>query len=44
VRGRDPRRGPTLMSIVFLIGAGPGGSGLITVRGLQCLMVADVVL
>jgi uroporphyrinogen III methyltransferase/synthase len=32
------------MSIVFLIGAGPGDPGLITVRGLQCLMVADVVL
>ncbi len=32
------------MSIVYLIGAGPGDPGLITVRGLQCLMVADVVL
>jgi len=32
------------MSIVFLIGAGPGDPGLITVRGLQCLMMADVVL
>jgi uroporphyrinogen III methyltransferase/synthase len=32
------------MSMVFLIGAGPGDPGLITVRGLQCLMVADVVL
>jgi uroporphyrinogen III methyltransferase/synthase len=32
------------MSIVYLIGAGPGDPGLITVRGLQCLMAADVVL
>ena len=32
------------MSIVYLIGAGPGDPGLITVRGLQCLMTADVVL
>src|SRR5436305_10310708 len=32
------------MSIVYLIGAGPGDPGLITVRGLQCLASADVVL
>src|SRR5919205_1475736 len=32
------------MSIVYLIGAGPGDPGLITVRGLECLTVADVVL
>jgi uroporphyrinogen III methyltransferase/synthase len=32
------------MSMVFLIGAGPGDPGLITVRGLQCLTTADVVL
>ena len=32
------------MSIVYLIGAGPGDPGLITVRGLQCLAAADVVL
>jgi uroporphyrinogen III methyltransferase/synthase len=31
-------------SIVYLIGAGPGHPGLITVRGLQCLASADVVL
>src|SRR5687767_8942009 len=28
---------------VFLIGAGPGDPGLITVRGLECLRIADVV-
>src|SRR5437762_1378907 len=32
------------MSIVYLIGAGPGDSGLMTVRGLQYLESADVVL
>ena len=32
------------MSIVYLIGAGPGDPGLITVRGQQCLAEADVVL
>jgi uroporphyrinogen III methyltransferase/synthase len=32
------------MSIVYLIGAGPGDPGLMTVRGLQCLEAADVVL
>lgn len=32
------------MSTVYLIGAGPGDPGLITVRGLQCLSSADVVL
>src|SRR5437588_6695818 len=32
------------MAIVYLIGAGPGDPGLITVRGLQCLAAADVVL
>jgi uroporphyrinogen III methyltransferase/synthase len=30
--------------MVFLIGAGPGDPGLITVRGLECLRRADVVL
>jgi uroporphyrinogen III methyltransferase/synthase len=30
--------------LVYLIGAGPGDPGLITVRGLQCLRGADVVL
>ena len=32
------------MSMVYLIGAGPGDPGLITVRGMQCLRTADVVL
>ena len=32
------------MSMVHLIGAGPGDPGLITVRGMQCLSAADVVL
>src|SRR5215475_1063741 len=32
------------MSVVYLIGAGPGDPGLITVRGLECLSSADVVL
>ncbi len=31
-------------AIVYLIGAGPGDPGLITVRGLECLRTADVVL
>src|SRR5687768_13281116 len=30
--------------IVYLIGAGPGDPGLITVRGMECLATADVVL
>ena len=32
------------MNMVYLIGAGPGDPGLITVRGQQCLATADVVL
>jgi uroporphyrinogen III methyltransferase / synthase len=32
------------VSVVYLIGAGPGDPGLITVRGMQCLAAADVVL
>ena len=35
---------PDSRAIVYLIGAGPGDPGLITVRGLKCLEAADVVL
>src|ERR1700738_10867 len=38
------RRPKLVPSIVYLIGAGPGDPGLITVRGMQCLALADVVL
>ena len=31
-------------AIVYIVGAGPGDPGLITVRGLACLAAADVVL
>lgn len=30
--------------IVYLIGAGPGDPGLMTVRGLECLKIADVII
>ena len=43
-RTADGERRDRLMNIVYLIGAGPGDPGLITVRGLQCLATADVVL
>jgi uroporphyrinogen III methyltransferase/synthase len=33
-----------IQPLVYIIGAGPGDPGLITVRGLQCLRSADVVL
>src|SRR5688572_21300843 len=35
---------PHSKAIVYLIGAGPGDPGLISVRGLKCLADADVVL
>ena len=30
--------------MVYLVGAGPGDSGLITVKGIECIKVADVVI
>lgn len=35
---------PTDLGKVYLVGAGPGDPGLITVRGAECLRAADVVL
>ncbi len=37
--GPNPKKGK-----VFLVGAGPGDPGLITLRGAECLSQADVVL
>ncbi|MCL2336546.1 MAG: uroporphyrinogen-III C-methyltransferase [Firmicutes bacterium] len=37
------RQGIKRQGIVYLIGAGPGDPGLITVKGLACLQTADVV-
>lgn len=33
-----------IQPLVYLIGAGPGDPGLITVRGMECLAAADVVI
>src|SRR3972149_4207845 len=35
---------PTDFGKVYLIGAGPGDPGLLTLRGAECLRAADVVL
>ncbi|HET6419336.1 MAG TPA: uroporphyrinogen-III C-methyltransferase [Geobacteraceae bacterium] len=37
-------RKPDKTGFVFLVGAGPGDPGLITVRGLECIGKADVIL
>lgn len=34
---------PTHQGMVYLIGAGPGDPGLLTVKGLRCLRAADVI-
>ena len=35
---------PTTQGIVYIVGGGPGDPGLITVKGMECLRQADVVL
>ncbi len=40
----DHTQSPASNAQVFLIGAGPGDPGLITVKGLACLRAADVVI
>ena len=39
-----PNDTSTRSGIVYIVGGGPGDPGLITVKGLQCLRSADVVL
>ena len=40
----NPSINPKQMGIVYIVGAGPGDKKLITVKGLECLQKADVVI
>ena len=40
---RETKQGKSKLGVVYLVGAGPGDPGLITVKGLQYLESADVV-
>ncbi|MBN2312082.1 MAG: uroporphyrinogen-III C-methyltransferase [Candidatus Hydrogenedentes bacterium] len=39
----DEQSRPSQPGLVWLVGAGPGDPGLITVRGMQCIAQADVI-
>ncbi|MEO3956604.1 SAM-dependent methyltransferase, partial [Chromobacterium piscinae] len=41
---RELNEEPSLAGEIILVGAGPGDSGLLTLRGLQVMQLADVVL
>ena len=40
---RETKQGKSKLGVIYLVGAGPGDPGLITVKGLQYLESADVV-